>query len=99
MALPVTDQGLVGWVIAVNKMDRKTAGRENGTKEKAAPAPPAIPSSSPPVTRSGFRKTDAALLTPFVALLELHARGATRYGELKDLLVGLTRSLTTAIDA
>jgi hypothetical protein len=46
-----------------------------------------------------FRKTDAALLTPFVALLESHARASQRYQDLKDLLVGLTRSLTTALDA
>jgi hypothetical protein len=42
---------------------------------------------------------DAALLTPFVALLELHARGSARYQDLKELLVGLTRSLTAALDA
>jgi HD-GYP domain-containing protein (c-di-GMP phosphodiesterase class II) len=75
LALPVTDQGLLGWVIALNK--------------KSVPGQPPI----------SFRKSDAALLTPFVALLELHARGSSRYQELKDLLVGLTRSLTTAIDA
>jgi HD-GYP domain-containing protein (c-di-GMP phosphodiesterase class II) len=79
MALPVSDQGLVGWVIALNKRGGRAGDREPG--------------------RLGFRKSDAALLTPFAALLELHARGASRYGELKDLLVGLTRSLTTAIDA
>jgi putative nucleotidyltransferase with HDIG domain len=38
-------------------------------------------------------------LTPFVALLEMHARSSQRYQDLKDLLVGLTRSLTTALDA
>jgi HD-GYP domain-containing protein (c-di-GMP phosphodiesterase class II) len=75
LALPVTDQGLVGWVIALNK--------------KVVPGHAPLP----------FRKSDAALLTPFVGLLELHARGSSRYQELKDLLVGLTRSLTTAIDA
>jgi HD-GYP domain-containing protein (c-di-GMP phosphodiesterase class II) len=46
-----------------------------------------------------FRRADAALLTPFVALLELHARGWHRYQDLKDLLVGLTRSLASALDA
>jgi HD-GYP domain-containing protein (c-di-GMP phosphodiesterase class II) len=39
------------------------------------------------------------LLTPFVALLGLHVRSSDRYQELKDLLVGLTRSLTAALDA
>jgi HD-GYP domain-containing protein (c-di-GMP phosphodiesterase class II) len=34
-----------------------------------------------------------------VALLGLHARSSQRYQDLKDLLVGLTRSLTAALDA
>lgn len=46
-----------------------------------------------------FRRSDAALLTPFVALLDLHTRASHRYHDLKDLLVGLTRSLTAALDA
>jgi hypothetical protein len=46
-----------------------------------------------------FRQRDAALLTSFIALLDLHLRATTRYADLKELLVGLTRSLTCAIDA
>ena len=46
-----------------------------------------------------FRKSDAAVLTPFVSLLGLHGRSARRYQDLKELLVGLTRSLTAALDA
>jgi HD-GYP domain-containing protein (c-di-GMP phosphodiesterase class II) len=46
-----------------------------------------------------FRRADAAVLMPFAALLELHGRGARRFLELKELLVGLTRSLTSALDA
>jgi hypothetical protein len=99
LALPVTDQTLMGWVIALNKQDHRTTPRDDGQTKTGAPPHPVIPTARHPVTASAFRKTDAALLTPFVALLELHARGASRYGELKDLLVGLTRSLTTAIDA
>ena len=48
---------------------------------------------------SPFRRSDAALLLPFAGLLELHLRSTHRYQDLKDLLVGLTRSLTTALDA
>jgi HD-GYP domain-containing protein (c-di-GMP phosphodiesterase class II) len=48
---------------------------------------------------SPFRRSDAALLTPFMGLLELHMRSWARYTEVKELLVGLTRSLTAAIDA
>ncbi|HLJ97622.1 MAG TPA: HD-GYP domain-containing protein [Gemmataceae bacterium] len=46
-----------------------------------------------------FRLTDAAILLPFLALLELHRRWSHRYQDLKELLVGLARSLTTALDA
>jgi HD-GYP domain-containing protein (c-di-GMP phosphodiesterase class II) len=46
-----------------------------------------------------FRRSDAALVLPFVALMELQLRWSGRHQDLKDLLVGLTRSLTTAIDA
>ena len=46
-----------------------------------------------------FRSGDAALLTPFVGLLKLHASASNRYHDLKDLMVGLARSLTAAIDA
>jgi HD-GYP domain-containing protein (c-di-GMP phosphodiesterase class II) len=49
--------------------------------------------------RLPFRRSDAVLLLPFVGLLELHHRWRQRYLDLKDLLVGLTRSLTTALDA
>ena len=38
-----------------------------------------------------FRHSDAALLAPFVSLLELSTRSSNRYQELKKLLVGLTR--------
>jgi putative nucleotidyltransferase with HDIG domain len=74
LGLPVTDHGLVGWVLALNK---------KGPEGSALP----------------FRKSDAALLTPFVGLLELYHRWDSRQHELKDLLVGLTRALTSAIDA
>ena len=40
-----------------------------------------------------------ALLLPFASLLGLHVRAAQRYLYIKDILVGLTRSLTAAIDA
>jgi HD-GYP domain-containing protein (c-di-GMP phosphodiesterase class II) len=46
-----------------------------------------------------FRRSDAAALTPFASLLDLQWRGSARFQELKGLLVGLTRSLTAAIDA
>lgn len=47
----------------------------------------------------GFRRGDAAALAPFAALLCLHVRFGERYQDLKDLLVGLTRSLASSVDA
>jgi HD-GYP domain-containing protein (c-di-GMP phosphodiesterase class II) len=75
LALPVSDQGPLGWVIAINK--------------KAAACSRVIP----------FRRSDAALLTPFLGLLDLHVRSSARYRDVQELLVGLARSLTAAIDA
>jgi HD-GYP domain-containing protein (c-di-GMP phosphodiesterase class II) len=87
LAFMLTDQGPLGWLVAINKRrspERATRQEESSTRS-VAPLP--------------FRKSDAALLTPFAALLELHARGSARYQDLKELLVGLTRSLTAALDA
>jgi HD-GYP domain-containing protein (c-di-GMP phosphodiesterase class II) len=88
MAFQAADQGPLGWMIAINKL----------ADSQPSPSPgPSLPDA--PVTLTPFRRTDAALLMPFVALLEMHARCTERYQDLKDLLVGLTRSLTTALDA
>jgi hypothetical protein len=56
--------------------------------------PPGAPRVAVP-----FRRSDAALLTPFVALLRMHHAAASRFEDLKELMVGLARSLTAAIDA
>jgi HD-GYP domain-containing protein (c-di-GMP phosphodiesterase class II) len=93
MAFLATDQVPLGWVVAINKQRMEDRGSkiEDGNSRSSI--------LDPPSSMCPFRKSDAALLTPFVALLEMHARGAHRYKDLKDLLVGLTRSLTTALDA
>jgi HD-GYP domain-containing protein (c-di-GMP phosphodiesterase class II) len=91
MAFQVADQVPVGWVLAINK--EVSGGVVSGEESSA-------PHHSPLTTHhTPFRKSDAALLTPFVALLEMYLRSANRYQDLKDLLVGLTRALTTALDA
>jgi putative nucleotidyltransferase with HDIG domain len=46
-----------------------------------------------------FRRSDAALLTAFVSLFALHLRGSNRYQDLKNMLVELLCSLTSAHDA
>src|SRR5207237_9056988 len=42
---------------------------------------------------------DAGLVSPFMTLLGMQLKSSHRFQELKNLLVGLTRSLTAAIDA
>lgn len=46
-----------------------------------------------------FRNADAAALAPFASLTGFLNKASDRYHELKELLVGLTRSLASAVDA
>jgi HD-GYP domain-containing protein (c-di-GMP phosphodiesterase class II) len=91
LAFAITDQATLGWVLAVNKHGPSTQARSASEGSSASLAGAS--------GLGAFRKSDAALLTPFVSLLGLHVRASDRYHELKDLLVGLTRSLTAALDA
>ncbi len=50
-------------------------------------------------TSLSFRRSDAALLMPFVSLMRLQCSTSVRYQELKELVVGMARSLTAAIEA
>jgi HD-GYP domain-containing protein (c-di-GMP phosphodiesterase class II) len=111
LAFAIIDQKhVIGWVIALNKLESVGEGQsaraaersgEADVQEAASPGAlvgaPSSASPTPPL--SHFRRSDAALLTPFVALLGLHARGSGNYQDIKNLLVGLTRSLTSALDA
>jgi HD-GYP domain-containing protein (c-di-GMP phosphodiesterase class II) len=76
-------------LLAFPVMDRAVAGWvlafEKGARRGQGTAP--------------FRRSDAAVLSPFVSLLELHARSVGRFHDLKEVLIGLARSLTAAIDA
>jgi HD-GYP domain-containing protein (c-di-GMP phosphodiesterase class II) len=101
LAFPVLDGSPIGWFIALNK---NPAGAPAAPRSTGAPHDPARPAddraardSSRQVVR--FRRTDAAMLAPFASLLGYHARAFQRYNHVRDLLVGLTRSLTAAIDA
>jgi hypothetical protein len=96
LALPVVDQEPPGWVVALNKRGTPGAERARPGSTRDEDDSLCAPRVALPLP---FRRSDAALLTPFVALLELHARAARRYQDLKELLVGLTRSLTAALDA
>jgi HD-GYP domain-containing protein (c-di-GMP phosphodiesterase class II) len=48
---------------------------------------------------ASFRKTDAAILSPFLSIIEMYGKSLGRFQEMKELMVGMTRSLTAAIDA
>lgn len=48
---------------------------------------------------NNFRRTDAALLTPFLGLLRFYHHSTARLQETQELLLGFARSLVTAIDA
>jgi HD-GYP domain-containing protein (c-di-GMP phosphodiesterase class II) len=102
LALPVSDQGPLGWLIGINKTDGMGRDEGRGMRDEVNRGR-AHPSSLIPHPCSGrvipFRRSDAALLTPFAALLDLHVRSFGRYRDVQELLVGLTRSLTAAIDA
>jgi HD-GYP domain-containing protein (c-di-GMP phosphodiesterase class II) len=89
LAFPASDQGPVGWLLAINKQAPESA------VERVRLPDPDCDGRAEPL----FRQEDAALLAPFAALLEAHLRSFHRYHDLQTLLVGLTRSLTSALDA
>jgi HD-GYP domain-containing protein (c-di-GMP phosphodiesterase class II) len=84
----------VGNLLAIPVLDKEPVGWMIAINKRDAGADPA---ASPAL--STFRRSDAALLSPFAALLGLNVRAHQRHQDLKDLLVGMTRSLTSAIDA
>jgi len=95
LAVPVAEKTLSGWVLALNKS--RVAGR--GPRGRILQGTEHAEPESGPAPILPFRRSDAALLLPFASLLGLQARASARYQYIKDLLVGLTRSLTAAIDA
>jgi HD-GYP domain-containing protein (c-di-GMP phosphodiesterase class II) len=96
LAVPVGEKTLSGCVLAFNK--RRAAGRGPNGREHD-PAQAAEHGESGPSPVLPFGRSDAAILMPFASLLGLHVRASQRYLYIKDVLVGLTRSLTAAIDA
>jgi HD-GYP domain-containing protein (c-di-GMP phosphodiesterase class II) len=95
LAFPVLDGAPVGWLIALNKKPGQTTTTTTTAASAEGPAP--ARAANPPF--APFRRTDAAMLAPFASLLGYHARAFQSYSHLRELLVGLTRSLTAAIDA
>lgn len=91
MAVRTLIDGAKGYVIVLNKVSH--SGSRGGID---------VESRSGNVETScyeTFQRSDAALLASFVTLMTAQARTSRRHQGLKDLVVGLTRSLTAAIDA
>src|SRR5262249_43534666 len=94
LALAVREPGARGLLIALNKKRGTAPAASRGNREQPAGGADGTGQAPPALERH-----DAVLLTPFVAVLALPPTAGRRYQELKELLVGLTRSLTAAIDA
>lgn len=96
LAVRVVCEPLSGWILAFNKT---RGGRSATSGPKCHRAEPA--EKGQPATRDvePFSRSDLVLLLPFASLLGLHVRASQSYLYIKDILIGLTRSLTAAIDA
>jgi HD superfamily phosphodiesterase len=102
LAFPVADQQQEGWLIALNKRRPSSVARGPLPPGSGAAPNAPLPTDHGPRTTDDvepFRRSDAAILMPFAALFELQLRGSRRYQELKELMVGLARSLTATVDA
>ena len=98
LAVPIAEEKLSGWVLAINKQQGSVRGPV-GRAVRTSPGAARVQSGKDPSVSMPFRRSDAVLILPFASLLGLHLRASRRYQNIKDLLVGLTRSLTAAIDA
>ncbi|MEI7685853.1 MAG: HD-GYP domain-containing protein [Planctomycetota bacterium] len=87
VALMVHDHGVSGLMIAMNKVQ----GNAKSQADQSTPA--AMP------LEGALRRGDALAFTTFAGLFGLHTGVSLKYHDLKELLVGMTRSLTSAIDA
>lgn len=104
LAVPVPSKGATNWLIALNRTSNPSPSTRPHDPQAPAAAPPLTAtgegSSGPdPAGRAAFRRTDAALLLPFGALLGVQLRASRRHQQFKRLMVGLTRSLAAAADA
>lgn len=90
-----------GWLIIINK-------RSQGRRERHRPwarsvRPGSLTSGRPPAPArpviAPFLRSDANRLMPFVALLDLRSGADRRGAWAREIYIGVTRSLTVAIDA
>lgn len=91
-AVKIQTEDAAGYLIVINKIDRSP--RMN-SETAANPVLDTIRKNP----GSLFQLSDAALLASFSTLIAAQFRTSHRHQDLKNLVVGLTRSLTAAIDA
>jgi HD-GYP domain-containing protein (c-di-GMP phosphodiesterase class II) len=91
LAMPVPVRSATSWLIALNKSGNPGSSAPPGSSHDSSTASLSAAAS--------FRRSDAAALLPFAALLGVHIRAWRRHQQFKELLVGLTRSLAAAVDA
>ncbi len=96
IACMIREHGANGLLIAINKF--QALAHEPGQNRRQSSEPVAVKGPSSPLAMP-FQRGDALALAPFAAMFGLHAGASCRYHDLKELLVGMTRSLTGAIDA
>ncbi|MDB5341527.1 MAG: hypothetical protein JWN70_7146 [Planctomycetaceae bacterium] len=91
-AVKIQSETSSGYLIVINKIDRGV---------RLNPGTASTPSLESGRKSSGalFQLSDAALLASFSTLVAAQARTSHRHQDVKNLVVGLTRSLTAAIDA
>lgn len=92
LAMKVDLEGERGYVILLNRLAPSATHADEESSD-------AIDNTGSRIAHAAFQRGDATLLASFVNLMAAQARTSIRYLGLKDLVVGLTRSLTSAIDA
>ncbi len=91
-AVKIQSEETSGYLIVINKIDRHARLEPNPSPNPALDGSRKIPGAL-------FQLSDAALLASFSTLITAQARTSHRHQDVKNLVVGLTRSLTAAIDA
>ncbi|MDB5387483.1 MAG: domain/GAF domain/HD domain protein, partial [Planctomycetaceae bacterium] len=92
VAVKIPADGRSAYVVAINKKSRNARStEENGVKTRSENLEMSLGDL--------FQRSDAALLASFSTLVGAQSKTSQRHQELKDLVVGLTRALTAAIDA
>ncbi|MES2789072.1 MAG: HD-GYP domain-containing protein [Planctomycetota bacterium] len=91
-AVKIQSENESGYLIIINKVNRPSRPPSDSPS-------PSNPDQETKPAATPFQISDPALLASFSTLIAAQARTSNRYQDVKNLVVGLTRSLTAAIDA